>query len=215
MHVNIDAINNTFYVEAQEPKKAIFEIASSNNNDMNIDVNPKHSHVNIDINSNNNNVNVDVIDKDVVINSGSISSESNDLSSSVTWANVPDANITQSSVTQHESALSITESQISDLSSNGGGDSTRSHSSVNSNTTLATTVDVVIISNLASDIEVTLPFASLLEGKTISFKFNSNQNKCTIFSQSVDYIDGSNSTVLQYKYESISCFSDGDDWYIL
>jgi hypothetical protein len=33
----------------------------------------------------------------------------------VDWANVPDANITQSSVTQHQAALSITESQISDL----------------------------------------------------------------------------------------------------
>ena len=39
----------------------------------------------------------------------------NDLSTAVTWANVPDANITQSSVTQHQGALSITESQISDL----------------------------------------------------------------------------------------------------
>ena len=43
--------------------------------------------------------------------------ETNDLSSAVTWANVPDANITESSVTQHEAALSITESQISDLGS--------------------------------------------------------------------------------------------------
>ena len=41
--------------------------------------------------------------------------ETNDLSSAVTWANVPDVNITQSSVTQHQAALSITESQISDL----------------------------------------------------------------------------------------------------
>ena len=41
--------------------------------------------------------------------------ETNDLTASVTWANVPDANITESSVTQHEAALSITESQISDL----------------------------------------------------------------------------------------------------
>jgi len=41
--------------------------------------------------------------------------ETNDLSSAVTWANVPDANITESSVTQHQAALSITESQISDL----------------------------------------------------------------------------------------------------
>jgi hypothetical protein len=44
-------------------------------------------------------------------------SETNDLTASVTWANVPDANITQSSVTQHQAALSITESQISDLGS--------------------------------------------------------------------------------------------------
>ena len=43
--------------------------------------------------------------------------ETNDLSTAVTWANVPDANITQSSVTQHQGALSITESQISDFGS--------------------------------------------------------------------------------------------------
>lgn len=42
--------------------------------------------------------------------------ETNDLTAAVTWANVPDANITESSVTQHETALSITESQITDLS---------------------------------------------------------------------------------------------------
>jgi cytoskeletal protein CcmA (bactofilin family) len=41
--------------------------------------------------------------------------ETNNLSSAVTWANVPDTNITESSVTQHQAALSITESQISDL----------------------------------------------------------------------------------------------------
>jgi hypothetical protein len=41
--------------------------------------------------------------------------ETNDLSTAVTWANVPDANITETSVTQHQGALSITESQISDL----------------------------------------------------------------------------------------------------
>jgi hypothetical protein len=41
--------------------------------------------------------------------------ETNDLSAAVTWVNVPDANITQSSVTQHQANLTITESQISDL----------------------------------------------------------------------------------------------------
>jgi len=41
--------------------------------------------------------------------------ELNDLTANVTWANVPDANITQSSVTQHQAALSITASQLSDV----------------------------------------------------------------------------------------------------
>jgi len=47
--------------------------------------------------------------------------ETNDLTAAVTWANVPDANITQSSVTQHQAALSITQSQISDLTFPEGG----------------------------------------------------------------------------------------------
>ena len=38
--------------------------------------------------------------------------ETNDLSAAVTWANVPDANITESSVTQHEAALSIATTQL-------------------------------------------------------------------------------------------------------
>jgi hypothetical protein len=40
------------------------------------------------------------------------SAEVNDLSAAVTWANVPDANITQTSVTQHEAALTLTEAQV-------------------------------------------------------------------------------------------------------
>ena len=43
-------------------------------------------------------------------------SEINDLTASVTWTNIPDANVPQTAVTQHQAALSITESQISDLS---------------------------------------------------------------------------------------------------
>jgi hypothetical protein len=42
-------------------------------------------------------------------------SEINDLTAAVTWANIPDANVPASAVTQHQAALSITESQISDL----------------------------------------------------------------------------------------------------
>jgi len=46
-----------------------------------------------------------------------LTSETNDLTASVTWANIPDANVPESAVTQHQAALSITESQISDLQS--------------------------------------------------------------------------------------------------
>ena len=49
--------------------------------------------------------------------SGGGGSELNDLSSIVTWTNVPDAYITQSSVTQHQAAFQVTESQITDLQS--------------------------------------------------------------------------------------------------
>ena len=41
--------------------------------------------------------------------------ELNDLSTAVTWADVPDTNITQSSVTQHQGALNLTSSQISNF----------------------------------------------------------------------------------------------------
>ena len=44
-----------------------------------------------------------------------LTTETNDLSAAVTWANIPDANVPESAVTQHQAALSITESQISDL----------------------------------------------------------------------------------------------------
>ena len=46
---------------------------------------------------------------------GEGTAEVNDLTQAVVWANVPDVNITQSSVTQHQAAITITESQISDL----------------------------------------------------------------------------------------------------
>ena len=97
----------------------------------------------------------------------------------------------------------------------GGGSNNRAFTSINSTITLPITANVVFITSLASDIEVTLPFASSMEGKTISFKFKSDQNKCTILSKTLDEIDNDSSHVIQYKNESISCFSDGDDWYIL
>ena len=45
---------------------------------------------------------------------GAITAETNDLTSAVVWANVPNQYITQSSVLQHQTALSITRDQITD-----------------------------------------------------------------------------------------------------
>mgnify|MGYP000754494039 CR=1 FL=1 len=50
-----------------------------------------------------------------------LQSETNDLSAAVTWANVPDANITQTSVTQHQAALAI-DADVNTVSNVGFGD---------------------------------------------------------------------------------------------
>ena len=49
-----------------------------------------------------------------------LGAEANDLTSSVTWTNVPSANITEASVTQHEAALSISQGQVLYLTGAGG-----------------------------------------------------------------------------------------------
>lgn len=46
--------------------------------------------------------------------------EVNDLTAAVIWANVPNANITESSVTQHQAALTIAQSQVTGLTGVGG-----------------------------------------------------------------------------------------------
>jgi len=50
--------------------------------------------------------------------SGFLTAETNDLSAAVVWANVPNANITQGSVTQHQAALSIATTQLTGTISN-------------------------------------------------------------------------------------------------
>jgi hypothetical protein len=59
--------------------------------------------------------NITAVDAGSNITTVTVPAEVNDLSAAVTWVDVPDANITLSSVKQHESFLVITESQISDL----------------------------------------------------------------------------------------------------
>jgi len=49
-----------------------------------------------------------------------LANELNDLTAAVTWTNVPDTNITETSVTQHEAALSISQGQVLNLTGVGG-----------------------------------------------------------------------------------------------
>jgi len=50
---------------------------------------------------------ITVVEADISDLQSYLTAEANDLSAAVTWANVPDANVTESSVTQHEAAMSI------------------------------------------------------------------------------------------------------------
>lgn len=82
--------------------------------------------------------------------------ETNDLSSAVTWANIPDANVPQSAVTQHQAALSITESQISDLQSyaltSAFGTITLGNGVIDTNDSAAITITPAVV--ISSDLDV-------------------------------------------------------------
>ena len=114
-----------------------------------------------------------------VIDTGSyLTSESNDLTASVTWANVPDANITQSSVTQHQAALSITESQISDFGTYETADAT-----ILKDADIGVTVQAYDADTLKADTADTLtaPFrGTVTTDNDLSFDMNVTNNfKCT------------------------------------
>lgn len=72
-----------------------------------------------------------------------LQNEVNDLTSAVTWTTVPNAYISQQSVTQHQGALSITESQISNL----GDYLLKSGGEVTGNIILGTGADVLVGGN--------------------------------------------------------------------
>ena len=147
--------------------------------------------------------------------------ETNDLTSAVTWANVPDANITQSSVTQHQAALSITESQISDLGSYitdanitiVGDDSTGTSFSAKNNDNIKITGTQNLSVAVSGD-TITVTGPDLSSYSTFSGSYTDLTNKPTIPSNNTEltngagYITASSTDTLTNKSGNISQFTN-------
>jgi hypothetical protein len=104
--------------------------------------------------------------------------EINDLTSSVVWANVPNANITQSSVLQHSGAFRIKENQIvdfknyllnvsGDVSPTLGGNLNINSRNINGSGNINVSGSLVVSSGLFNNVSfnTSLPDPSLLQGQ--------------------------------------------------
>jgi hypothetical protein len=110
--------------------------------------------------------------------------EVNDLTSSVTWANVPDANITQSSVTQHQASLALTASQVSDFVS-------------------------VVQENEINDLTGTVTWANVPDANITESSVTQHQEALAITLSQITDI-GSNIFLTNIQNESIGDLSDVD-----
>jgi hypothetical protein len=112
-----------------------------------------------------------------------LTGEVNDLSTNVTWVNVPDVNISASSVTQHQGSLSLTSSQINDLGSQGFLTSFTEVNDLSTNVTWANVPDVNISSSSVTQHQGSLSltssqisnFQSAAEALSGNYKIDSNQ----------------------------------------
>lgn len=91
----------------------------------------------------------------------------------------------------------------------------RVYRNVSSDTTLTTTDDFVFVDTTSGDVEITLPLATAMGGKTITFKFITGTGSVTIVPQGGDMLDSTTSFVIGYVNQSISTFSNQNDWYIV
>jgi len=67
-------------------------------------------------------------------------------------------------------------------------------------------------------VTITIPTALMAEKKTFTIKDaggNAGTNNITIITQGVETIDGSATYVINSDYDSITLYSDGNNWYII
>jgi len=91
----------------------------------------------------------------------------------------------------------------------------RSHRTISSDTTLVDTDDFVFVDATSGDVEVTLPTALSMDGKTITFKLIVGPGRLIIAPQGGDSLDSQSSFIIGHINQSISTFSNIDDWYII
>ncbi|NDC96563.1 hypothetical protein EB077_14765, partial [bacterium] len=90
----------------------------------------------------------------------------------------------------------------------------RNYRTITSNALIIHTDDIILVDCSISNIEATLPSASSMSGKTITFKLKNGPYILTINTQPEELIDGLPSFSIYHKNMSISVFSDSFNWYI-
>lgn len=90
----------------------------------------------------------------------------------------------------------------------------RGYRTITQNTLLTNTDDIILADCSFSNIQATLPDASTMSGKTITFKLKSGPYILTVSAQSGDLIDGLPNFTIPHRNMSISVISDNSNWYI-
>ena len=93
--------------------------------------------------------------------------------------------------------------------------SKKQYRTVSSNASLNIPDEIVLLDSSAQQLQITMPYATGLDGYTITIKKIAGNNNCIISSQSGEYIDSKQLLNIHYINESFSLFSNGNNWYIL
>ena len=93
--------------------------------------------------------------------------------------------------------------------------SKRQHRTISSDDVLNFDDDIILLDSSSQQLQVTMPYATGLEGYTITIKKIAGNNNCIINPQSGETIDSRNLFNIHYINESVSLFSNGNDWYIV
>ena len=87
--------------------------------------------------------------------------------------------------------------------------------SINSDTLLQNTADVILVDCSISDITITLPSAANFNGKTITIKIINGPYKLTLNTLNNEMLDNVSSKIFPYQNTAISIISNQFNWFII